>query len=254
MLKKILKWAGIGFLAFIALGIVAVATDDGKTAEKPKAAAGPSISKSVAETVGYTIADKKISGQQMDIHVVLPDRVTDKKALIEITRKLRAENNWTGKFICWFEIQIHAQSGAWANCGYLPQCESCGTDKDEDGVAVQTMIIGMSRSRADSLKELRLDTITNKELVGAFIDDAWQCKSEIYRVSGKTNKLLVGQLYGEDSHILRWMTLKTVNGERRYYFDDADIDEKDFVQIDESSRTIRFITPSGTVRQANIFL
>ena len=250
MIKKVLKWVGYAAIAFVALGLVAVASGDSKagaTAKDENKPAEPAA-------LSFTIADKKITGDQMDLHLTIPERVSDKASLIEITRKLKAENNWTGQFVCWFEIQIHAQSGAWAACAYLPECKTCETEKDADGVAVECRIIGMPRSLADSLKGLQLDTIDNKQLVGAYLDDSWRCKTEIYRVNNKSSKLLLGQLYKGGGHLLSWMTLKTVNGEKRYYFDDEDAEDPGYVLIDEQARAIRFVTATGMVRQANVFL
>jgi len=253
MIKKVLKWVGYAAIAFVALGTVAVASGDSKAGEKA-VTNRRTVTAAEAAAIAYTIADKKISGDQTDMHVTIPERVHDKAVLIEIARKLKAENNRSGKFVCWFEIQIHAQSGAWAACAYLPECETCETEKDADGVAVECRIIGMPRSLADSLQGLHLDTISSKELVGAYLDDSWRCKTEIYRVNNTSSKLLLVQLYTGGGHLLSGMTLKIVNGEKRYYFDDEDGDDPGYALIDEAAKTIRFITAAGTVRQANVFL
>ena len=249
-MKKILKYIGYGFIAFVVLGIIAVASGDSKADGKPEP-----INKSAAPAaVAYTIADKKVTRDQIDLSIVIPERVSDKASLIEVARKLKTELGWKEKLVCWFEIQVHAETGAWASCAYLPACNECETDKDADGNPVQFMLIGMTRSLADSLQTRRLDTVENKQLVGSYLDDTWKCKTEIYRVGDKANKLLMGQVFNDGGHIVQWLTLKTVNGEKRYYFDDNGENDINYVLLDEQTKTIRYLNAQDKVWQANAFL
>jgi hypothetical protein len=239
-MKKLLKYLGFAFIGFIILGIIAVATDDSQKTT-------PSSNK---KTVQYTIAKKDESPGQINYRVIIPERVDDKEALIEIVRKLKDENNWKEKLVCFFEIKVHSESNAWASCAYLPQCAECETDKDADGNPVQFHMIGMTRSFADSLQQKHLDTIENKQLVAAYLEDISKCKTELYKVDKHPSKLLMGQIFN-DGFLVQWLTLKKVNGQERYYFDDeADEDEKNYLMIDNRAKNILFFNETGKNWQA----
>jgi hypothetical protein len=249
-MKKLLKYLGIAIIGFIGLVVIAVIIT-AIFVDLPKSDKAESALSSDKKALTYSIADKDQTSRQITYRIVIPERVDDKTLLIDIARKLKKENNWTEKLVCFFEIKVHSESGAWASCAYLPKCSECETDKDADGNPIEHRLIGITKALADSLQQRHLDTINNKHLVAAYIEDIWRCKTELYKVDKRSSKLLMGQLFNNGAHLVQWLTLKKINGQDRYYFDDEeDEDEKNYLILDEGAKTIQFLNKEGKAWQA----
>jgi hypothetical protein len=233
-MKKILKYIGYGLIAFTILGIIAVATDTSK-AEESTASNGE---KSTPVNIPYTVADKKTSGSQLDYKITINDRV-DKEALIEIIRKLKQETEWKENLVCFFYIREFSISAAWASCAYLPECGDCMKDKDADGNPVEFRLIGLTRSDADNLKQLKLDTIANKTSLGSWVEDTYKCKTEAFIVNNNSSKILLAQIF-TTGNILQWLKLKKVDGEKRYYFDDEEPGKENYMVFDEAGKKVHY--------------
>jgi hypothetical protein len=233
-MKKPLKYLGYGLIAFTIIGIIAVATDTSNATDSKNA-----DEKNQAKDVPYTIAKKDKSGNQLDYKLVITDRV-NKASLIETVRKLKLENkDWKDKLVVFFYIGGYSTSHAWASVAYLPECAECETDKDADGDPVRYELIGLTKAAADSLMTLSFDSIANKRLITSFVEDVWKCKTELYIVNNDESKLLIAQLF-HTGKILQWLNLKTVKGEKRYYFEDEDPGDENYVVMDDEARMIHY--------------
>jgi hypothetical protein len=238
-MKKWLKYLGFAFLAFIAIGIIAVATDS-----KSEATETGSVDSKVTspKDIPFTVADKDVSPRQITYRIVIDERA-DKAALIEIARKLKSETGWKDELVCFFNIKVYSSAGAWASVAYLPRCSECETDKDKDGAPVEFRLIGVTASLADSLQQLRLDTIENKQLIASYIDDAFRCKVELYSINNNPSRLLMAQLFTTGRY-LQWRKLVVKGGENRYYPDDED-DAVNYQVIDDKAKLIHFKNGEG---------
>ena len=226
-MKKILKWIGIAALAFIALGIIAVATDDKATAtSKPT-------------ELAYVVSSKKITGSQLDYRVTVQDRISQ-ESVIEIARKLKEESGFKDNIVCFFDIKAFSPSAAWASASYLPQCSECMTEKDADGNPIEYRLIGVTKSYADSLSRLTLDSIENKKLIASYLEDIMHCKSELFVVNNDPSKVLLGQNFLNGGHLVQWLKLKTVAGEKRYYFHDEEPGKENYLVMDEAKKIVDF--------------
>jgi hypothetical protein len=243
-MKKWLKYLGIGLLVFTIIGIIAVATDNSKSEETASSASDPSKPRDIP----YTVGSKDASARQITYRLVVNER-TDKANLIEIARKLKEETGWKDELVCFFNIGVHSSSGAWASCAYLPQCPECATDKDKEGDPIEYRLIGITASLTDSLQQLKLDTIDNKQFLCSYIDDGAQCKTELYTVANNPSRILKAQVF-ITGRFLTWLKLKEVGGEKRYYFEDADEDATDFMQIDYNAKAIHFRTEGNKTWQS----
>ena len=232
-MKKWLKYIGLAFIGFVILGIIAVASDDSKAKDKE------SLAKPVE--IPYTIVTKDASSRQLTYRLTINER-TDKSSLIEIARKLKEETGWKDELVCYFDIKTYSHGTAWASCGYLPRCEECKTDEDKEGDPVRFELLGVSRSLADSLQKFTLDTIQNKQLLCSYIEDAWRCKTQLYRVNNDASKLLMAQLFMNGHYLLKWLDLKQVNGQGRYYFKtDPDDEDINYILVDGQSKVINYL-------------
>ncbi|MEO6316720.1 MAG: hypothetical protein ABIU63_10230 [Chitinophagaceae bacterium] len=79
----------------------------------------------------------------------------------------------------------------------------------------------------------------------------WQCKSETYRVDANPSQLLMAQLVNGGGHLVQWLTLKIVGGEKRYYFNDDD--DKNYIVLYEQAKKVRYKNATGKIWQENIF-
>lgn len=237
----------IGVSAFFALILIAgIAGDPPKknaaasTEETASSAASPPTA---VQPVTWEIAHTDSTNQQLTFRIVINDRTNDKAQLIEIARKLKDERDWREKLVCFFDIKVPSHTFAWASCGYLPNCDNCATDKDSEGDPVQYNLIGMTAGTADSLRTLTLDSIPNKIMVASYLEDAWTCKTILYRVDQQPNKLLHAQLFIGGGKIIEWLPMKKVSGEKRYYFPDDD--EGNYLVIDETTKAVNFYNDKG---------
>lgn len=219
-MKKVLKYLGFGVIAFIALGVIAVASGDSKT-----------------DTMPHRIVNTDSSSKQITFRITINNR-TNKDSLIEIARQLKSERDWKEKLVCFFDIKVPSNNFAWASCAYLPDCTDCETDKDKDGNPIQFNLIGMTKSLADSLQKRNLDSVENKKLVVSYLEDAWKCKTQLYIVDNDNSKLLMAQLFNDGGKILQWLKLQEVGGQERFYF--TDDDERNYIIIDDQKKTVNF--------------
>ena len=236
-MKKVLKWVGISLLAITVLGIVAVASDDTTSNEKTGNTSAPS-------QIIYDVVKEDESTDGLYLRIAVNDRY-EKKDLIEILRKSKEQYKWKDKLVAWFYIKKFSESGAWASAAYLPECDNCETDKDSDGTSVQYHLLGITKAKADSLRQLTLDTISNKKLVASYIEDISQCKTEIYEVDGNSKRLLIAKLFAPGDHLLDWVNLKVVNGEDRYYFEDETDGEGNYMVNEWGIKTVHFRNKEG---------
>jgi hypothetical protein len=240
-MKKWLKYLGFAFLAFTVLGIIAVATDTKSKATET----GPDDSKATSPIdIPFTVAKKDVSPRQITYRITIDER-TDKAALIEIARKLKLETGWKDELVCFFNIKVYSSAGAWASVAYLPRCSECATDKDKDAEPVEFRLIGVAASFADSLQQLRLDTIENKQLLASYIDDGFKCKVELYTINNDPSRLLMAQLFTTGRY-LQWRKLKVKDGENRYYPEDDD-DAVNYQVIDDKAKVINFKNEEGKI-------
>lgn len=226
-MKKWLKYLGYGAIAFVAIGIIAVVSDNSKAESNDKTTQPTEIP--------YSVINKDISGNQLTYKVTINDR-TDKASLIEIARKLKAKSDWEEMIVCYFYIKVNSNAAAWAICNYLTDWGGVDPEKDMDGNRVQFIQIGTSKSLADSLRQLKLDTIANKQLIASYIEDLWKCKTELYTVNNDPSKILKAQLFNS-GHLLEWMPLQQAGNEKRYSFDD---DENNYLVIDEAGKAVHY--------------
>jgi hypothetical protein len=241
-MKKWLKYIGFAILGFVILGIIAVASDDSK-AEGKESTAQPVV-------IPYTIVSKDASSRQLTYRLTIDERA-DKSSLIEIARKLKEETGWKDELVCFFDIKAYSHSNAWASCSYLPRCEECKTDKDKEGDPVRFELIGVSRSLADTLQKFTLDTIENKQLVFSYIEDAWRCKTQLYKVNNDVSKLLMAQLFMDGRYLLKWLDRKQVNGQARYYFPiDPDDEDINYILVDTQSKVINYLDREDKIWQS----
>ncbi|HEX2630687.1 MAG TPA: hypothetical protein VHM26_16840 [Chitinophagaceae bacterium] len=243
-MKKWLKYSLIGLGAFTVLGIIAVATDSG---ESEKTASSNTNDPSKPRDIPYTVGSKDESPRQITYRLVVNERA-DKASLIEIARKLKEETGWKDELVCFFNIGVHSSSGAWASAAYLPRCPECTKEKDKEGDPVDFDLIGMTASLADSLQQLKLDTIDNKQFLCSYLDDGWQCKTELYTVGNKPSRILMAKLF-TTGRVLDWLKLKEVDGEKRYYFEDEP-DSDSFVEIDYNAKAVHFRTEGNKTWQS----
>lgn len=234
MKKKILKWVGIGVVAFVALGIIAVATDNGEA----NATSEEQTEEGAVKELAYRIAKEEPSSRQLTYRIEIDERAS-KARLIELTRKLKEKTGWKDELVCFFYIKSFSESGAWAATSYLPRCEECGTDKDADGNPIQYRMMGVSASLADSLQQLSYDSIPDKQLLASFIEDISKCRTVLYKVNDQPSKLLFVQVY-TTGNLVKWLTQKKVGGENRYYFEDDEPAEANYLVIDEAAQTVRY--------------
>ena len=243
-MKKWLKYLCIGLLIFTIIGVIAVATDDSKS-EETASSTSPDPAK--PRDIPYTIGSKDASSRQITYRLVVDERA-DKASLIEIARKLKEETGWKDELVCFFNIGVHSSSGAWASVAYLPRCNDCMKDKDKEGDPVDYDLIGLRASLADSLQQLKLDTIDNKQFLCSYLDDGWQCKTELYTIGNKPSRILMAKLF-TTGRMLDWLKLKEVDGEKRYYFED-EMDSDSFVEIDYNANAIHFRTEGNKTWQS----
>jgi hypothetical protein len=248
-MKKALKYVGYGLIAFTIIGIIAVATDTSKAEEK-SATAGTENTKPV--DINYTVTKKEPSRDQLDYRLTINDRY-DKASLIEVVRKLKVENNWKEKLVCFFDIKAFSQSNAWASVAYLPECPECETDKDADGNPVKFYLIGMTKGMADSLRPLTLDTIDHKQLIGYFIEDISKCKTELFYVNYDQSKILIGRSFADGGSSVEWVKLKTVDGEKRYYMQGEDPGKENYLVMDEETKMVDFRNYEGKTWMSYMF-
>lgn len=121
MKNKILKWTGIAVLAFVLLGVIAVATDDGTAT-----ASETNNSEKPGQTAYQAVKEETI-GDDVYFRVTIDDRY-EKKNVIEILRKLKEENSKGGKVVAGFYIKQFSENGAWVSAAYLPGCDNCAED------------------------------------------------------------------------------------------------------------------------------
>jgi hypothetical protein len=238
----------IGVSAFFALFLIAAIVSD-----PPKEATASSAEpvkpseqipvEAAAQPLTWQIVNTDSSNQQLTFRITISDRTEDKAQLIEIARKLKAERDWAEKLVCFFDIKVPSHTFAWASVGYLPNCESCPTDKDSDGTSVEYRLIGMRPGMADSLRLLTLDSIPNKTLVAAYLEDVAKCKTALYRVDAAPTKLLKAQLFQDGGNIVESLSLKEAGGQKRYYFPGDD--EGIYLVIDEGSHAVNFYNSKG---------
>jgi len=237
-MRKYLKWAGYALLAFTILGIIAVATDTSNAEENSADAQSPA-SGDKAPDLSYEVTKKEKSANQLDFRLTIHERL-DRASLIEIVRKLKKENDWQEKLVCFFDVNVYSASNAWASVAYLPRCPECETEKDKDGNAVQYTLIGVSKSFADSLHQLTFDSIANKRAVATYIEDIYRCKSQLFVVNEDESKLLLVQQFIGGGHLLQWLKLKNTGGEKRYYFDDEEPGHENYVVLNEQKKIADF--------------
>lgn len=232
-MKKVLKWVGIAVLAFILLGVIAVASGD--STDKPTEVANNT-------PLVYNVVKEEKQSDGMYLRITVDERY-DKKDLIEIARKTKASFKWEGKFVAWFYIKQFSESGAWTSISYLPECDDCGTDKDSDGEDVKYLLIGITKPKADSLRALTFDSIPQKKLVASYLEDISACKTEIYEIADQPNRLLKVQIYYPGGYVLDWLNLKVIDGENRYYFEDDD--EGNYMYYDTAKKIVHFRNQEG---------
>lgn len=230
-MKKLLKYLGIGVLAFIVLGVIAVNSGDDN----------------VQSPIHYTIASKDSTDRQITLRITIDNR-TDKDSVIEVAELLKQERNWKEKFVCYFDIKVPSHTVAWALVAYLPECNDCNTDKDNSGNPVQFNLIGMDKETANNLRGLSLDSLENKKLEAGFLEDTWKCRTELYTVEGQADQVLMAQLFNKDEKRLQWLTVRDVAGTRRLYFEDDD--DKNYVVIDRTAGTVNFYNQEDNLWQS----
>ncbi|GEM_PF-3351152 len=238
-MKKALKWLGIAFLVITILGVIAIVTDDKKNPDEKTAEA-----KSAPPEIVYKVVKEEESGSSLYLRVTLNDRY-EKADLIEILRKNKEQYKWDGELVAWFYIKTISESGAWASAAYLPKCDNCATDKDKDDNPVQFKLIGVTKAKADSLRQLSFDSIPNKKLIASYIEDISQCKTEIYEINGSAKRLLHVRVFAPGEYLLQWLTLKTVNGEDRYYFEDETDGEGNYMVNEPGIKVVHFRNKEG---------
>lgn len=202
-------------------------------------------SDSTPQTIPYTIFEKDSTSRQMTFRIQIEDR-TIKDSLIEICRQLKAEREWQEKLVCFFYINP-SSIAAWASVAYLPHCDNCETDKDIDGKSVQYSLIGITKSFADSLNGLKMDSIENKNEIISFIDDTWKCKTIFYATDSDTSKLVFAQLFIDGGKIVKEYPAKIVGGQKRFYDRDSD---KDYIILNAETNQLEYVGASGKVWQS----
>ena len=129
----------------------------------------------------------------------------------------------------------------------MPNCDDCETDKDLDGKSIQYRLIGLTKSFADSLKVLKLDSIENKREIVNFIDETWRCKTIFYATDSDTSKLVVAQLFNDGGKIVKEYPGKIIGGQKRFYNPDSD---KDYVVLNAKTNRLEYVGESGKVWQS----
>jgi len=238
-MKKVLKWSGIAFLVITILGIIAIVTDDKKNPDEKTADA-----KSATPEIVYKVVKEEKTGSSLHLRITLNDRY-EKTDLIEILRKSKEQYKWDGELVAWFYIKMISESGAWASTAYLPKCDDCATDKDKDDNPVQYQLIGVTKAKADSLRQLAFDSIPKKKLVATYIEDISQCKTEIYEINGSAKRLLHVRIFEPGKYLLQWLKLSVVNGENRYYFEDETDGEGNYMVYEPGNKIVHFRNKEG---------
>ena len=236
-MKKLFKFAGWGLGGFITVGTIALLTACGGK---------KTTTKEATTNIRYDIAKKEAGRDHLEYRIVIDDRLP-KESLIEIARQLKQETGWKEKLVCFFNIKAYSPSGAWASVAYLPNCSDCATDKDGDGNPVKFYQIGLSKGYADSLQQLTLDTISNKQLLASYIDDGGQCKTFLYTVDNNPSRILLAYLYSTSSQQLQWLDLRQVNDEKRYYFKEEEPGEELYIVFDESAKQLHYKNETGKI-------
>ncbi|MEX2590453.1 MAG: hypothetical protein WD334_09640 [Chitinophagales bacterium] len=169
---------------------------------------------------GYKIEKTDSTSQQITLRILLPNRFS-KDTLIDIARIEKEKRKWTSKFVCFFYNQgDNIESTAWASISYLPKCNNCSTDKDKSKNDVVFSLIGLDAKEYNeaevSLDKLSYEISPNEVLVAEFIDELNKAKCQFIEIDNSSAIKVLLWTNGDISK--EYYDIKTVNGQRRYYF------------------------------------
>ncbi len=207
------------------------------------------VPESDSKSVPYSITDTDSTSRALILRITIDHRTTE-DTLAWIANKIKEERNWNEKLVCFFYIQVPSNSYAWASYSFLPKCDDCTVD--DQGNKIEFNLIGMKPSLADSLRQLTLDTIENKTLLASYLEDIWKCKTQLYKIQGNSERVLLARLFSQNEFTLTWLDEKIINKETRYYHQDQD--SKYYIVINNNNNSIDNFNSDGLLWQSDPML